>query len=192
MRKATKYDKGKVVNILTRTFDAIPGVNWMLKKSGNHERKIRRLANYAVTKALLRDGVYISSNEKGVALCFKYNLRVVSFTKVFYQIKFVLLSVKLNRILRMMKLELYKERSRPRDGEYLYFWFFGVLKDGNDAAFELKNAIFRKSFQDNLPIYLETSLERNQYVYEKYGFKTYHYWEDKEENIQFWFMKREP
>ena len=55
-----------------------------------------------------------------------------------------------------------------------------------------KNAVFRQAIKENIPIYLETAVRRNKQVYERYGFKTYHYWEEKDENIQFWFMKWEP
>ena len=60
------------------------------------------------------------------------------------------------------------------------------------AVFELRDAIFEMATQVNLPIYLETAIERNKVAYERYGFETFHYWEDPAENIKFWFMKWEP
>lgn len=192
MRKATKIDKDKVVDILSRTFDNNPGVNWMLRKGGNHNTKIRSLVNYAFIKALLREGVYISSNEKGIALCYRHNYKVFSITEILLQIKFALISISIKNIVKVLKRESYRKSKRPKSGDYLYFWFLGVLPDGNEAAFELKNAIFKHAIQYNIPIYLETAVARNQHVYERFGFKTYHYWEDKKENIEFWFMKWEP
>ena len=78
MRKATRRDMHKVVSILSMAFDRNPGVNWMIRNGGDHGKKIRSMMTYAFIKALIRDGVFISSNEKGVALCFKYNFQKFS------------------------------------------------------------------------------------------------------------------
>lgn len=192
MRKATKNDKDKVVDILSRTFEKNPGVNWILRKGGDHDKKIRSLLNYAFVKALLRDGVYISSNEMGVALCYQFNYKKFHFIELLYQLKFVFTAIDLKRIIKVLNREAYRDRIRPKSGAYLYFWFFGVLPRGSGAAFELKNAILDKAKKENLPIYLETALERNYKIYERFGFSTYHYWKDESEDIQFWFMKWEP
>ena len=57
----------------------------------------------------------------------------------------------------------------------------------------LADYAFMKAFvRDGLPVYLETAMDRNRAVYERYGFETYHFWEDREKNIRFWFMKLEP
>ncbi len=50
-----------------------PGICWMFKKWGNIKKHIKNLADYAFIKSFVRDGVFISSDEKGVALCFRYD-----------------------------------------------------------------------------------------------------------------------
>lgn len=192
MRQAGKNDMDLVVDIFSNTLDKNPGINWMLKKGKRHKDQIRRLAQYAFYKAYLRKGVFISSNEKGAALCFKFNYKTFSLVEIAYVLRFVITSVSLKHIPKILKLESYKRSKRPESGEYLYFWFFGVMKDGQEAGFELKNSIFQKSVKDNLPIYAETSLERNKIVYERFGFETFHYFEDDSINLKYWFMRCEP
>ena len=192
MRKAAIADREKVVKIISITFETNPGVNWLIKKSGNHSKQVRRLATYAFFKAYLRDGAFLSANEKGAALCYPFNRRVFSIRELLYQLKFALFSLNMWRIPRVLKRESYRKKQRPASGDYLYFWFLGVLPGGEGAVFELRDGIFQLARQENLPIYLETAMERTKTVYERYGFKTFHYWEDKAENIQFWFMKWEP
>lgn len=150
------------------------------------------MMTYAFIKALIRDGVFISSNEKGVALCFKYNFQKFSLSEILYAMKFALTSLNFMHITKILKREAYRERMRPASGEYLYFWFFGVLRDGGCAAFELYHEILNLAESIKMPVYLETALERNHRIYERFGFKTFHYWEVPEEGIQFWFMKWEP
>lgn len=192
MRKATKSDMNLVVNIITETFDKNHGVNWMLKKGGSRTKKIRKLAQYAYIKSYLRDGVYISSNEKGVALCYKFNDNKFSIKELLYKLRFALTSINISRLIKVLKRETKRRNLRPASGEYYYFWFLGVLSEGKGAGFELKNAICDQASKNNLPIYLETTVERNQKIYTRIGFKTYHYWEDIKEDIKFWFLKWEP
>jgi len=192
MRAATLRDRKLVTDIIAFTFTANPGVNWMLRKGGNHERKIRRLASYAFIKSFVRKGVYISQNEKGVALCYKFNIKVFSLVELFHQLRFALTSISPYRFSAILKREAYRNSQRPGSGEYLYFWFLGVMPGGGNAVFEIRDEIFRISREENLPIYLETAMDRVRIGYERYGFETFHYWENKDEDIKFWFMKWEP
>lgn len=192
MRPASLRDRKKVIDIIASAFSSNPGVNWMLKKGGNHKRKIRRMASYAFMKSYVREGVYLSSNEKGVALCYKFNYKGFSLPELYYELRFALTSIPLSRLPAVLKRESYRKKLRPESGEYLYFWFLGVMPGAGNAVFEIRDRIFEKARQENLPIYLETAMDRVRIGYERYGFETFHYWEDRDEGIQFWFMKWEP
>ena len=102
-RKAVKTDQSKVINILCKTFDQNPGVNWLIKKEGNHDRNIKQLMSYAFIKAYNRDGVYISSKEDGVALCYKHNQKIFSWLELFYQLRFVICSVNFFHLKKVLK-----------------------------------------------------------------------------------------
>ena len=88
MRRARIAEKDKVIKIISNTFETKPGVNWLIKKRGSHKRKIHRLASYAFLKSYLREEAYISSNEKGIALCYRFNYHVFSITEILYQLRF--------------------------------------------------------------------------------------------------------
>ncbi len=109
------------------------------------------------------------------------------------QVKLAIKGVTLPRVMEVLKRESYIKKMRPESGEYLYFWFFGVNSQGigKGAAHEIKNYIFDLSKKEKLPIYLETSVAKNKLIYERYGFETYHTWEDKPKNFELWFMKRD-
>jgi len=192
MRKATINDMDKVVDILSVTFLENPGVNWLFGEKGNRLKKIRRLMEYAFIKSLVRDGVYISDNEKGAALCYLNNRKSFSVNEIIYEIKFAVTALSLCRISKVLKREAYRNKMRPPSGNYFYFWFFGVLHGGGGAGRELFKAIVSESEKTGMPVYLETAIDKNHRVYERFGFETYHYREDENENIKFWFMKREP
>ena len=189
MRAARLNDRRLVIDIIARTMCKNRGISWMLRSPDN--KHLRNLAQYAFYKAYYKHGAYISSNNMGLALCFKFNAPIRSLIPVFQGIIFILKSVNFSNLLKIFKLESYKKKLRPANGEYLYFWFFCVIKGSDNAGFELKNEIFDKARKEQLPIYAETSRSRNKSVYERFGFKTYHYYEDKNKDLQYWFMKWE-
>ena len=191
MRKATKEDISLVIDIISESLNKNPGVNWILKKDINKKFALKRLATYAFIKAYRRNGIYISSNEKGVALCYHAGHKKASLQEFWYRLYFALTSIKISHIPAVIKREAYRKSKRPVSGNYLFFWFFGVKKGGGNAGFELKDGILKEARRLNLPIYLETAIERNKRIYERYGFTTYYYWKEKRSDIRYWFMKWE-
>ena len=192
MRLAEWKDRNEVINIITETFHDNPGSVWVLRDRVSHKKAIRCLAKYVFTKAYMRKGAYISDNKKGMALCYRFNRKSFSFRETWCLIRFAIFYASLKRIKEINYREEYRKSIRPPEGNYLYWWFFGVMKGGEKAGFEIAREIIDISKNTRLPIYLETAMERNMKVYSRFGYKVFHFWEEKEKNIQFWFMKREP
>jgi len=183
-------DKEKSVSIIADTFKANPSVNVVIGNGGNHQRKIQRLADYAFIKALNRGGAYVSQNNKGTALFFRSDIKVFSLKEIYYEVRFAL-SIPFKKVIQTLKRESYIKKHRAYKN-YYYFWFLGVQKGGEKAGFELKDVAFKKAQKEQLPILLETSVERNVFVYERYGFEIYHIWQDETNDVKLWFMKWEP
>lgn len=190
MHQAKRKDRTKVVNIITKTFEHNPGVNWMLSAKGNRIKKIKRLADYAFIKCYNRNGVLISTNGKGVALFYRSDKKKFSLQEIYYEIRFGLFSIKPSKLRGVLQRESYRKSKHPKNEPYYYFWFLGVLKEGANAGFELNNELINIASKEGIPIYLETSVERNKLIYERIGYETYDYWQDDAKGIKFWFMKR--
>lgn len=178
------------ISIIAKTFDANPSVNTVIGAGGNRAKKIKRLAEFAYIKAKNRDGVYLSKNGKGAALAFRSNLGGFSFKEQWYEIRLAF-SLPVKKIIETLKREAYIKKHRANEGDYLYFWFLGVEEGGGNAVFELKDQIFDLADKENLPIFLETSVDRNVLAYERYGFETYHEWYDEKNDVNLRFMRRE-
>ncbi len=189
MKLAEANDKKDSVQIIAETFDANPSVNIVIGEKGNRRKKISRLADYAFIKAINRDGAYISNNKMGTALCFKSNHGSSNLKEFLSEMRFAF-SIPIVKVFQTLKRESYIKKNRYK-GEHLYFWFLGVKKGGGKAVFELKDHLFELSKKENLPILLETSVERNVVVYKRYGFKVYHEWADSGGGKTLWFMMRE-
>lgn len=182
----SKIGKERVVEIITRTFDKNPSVNSVIGEHGNRKRKLARLANYAYYKSKNRDGLFVSENGRGAALCFMSTSNPkMNWNEMFAEFRFAV-SLPINKVFQALRRESYLKKHRLQS-DHLYFWFFGVENNGGRAAFELKDVIFKIAEKNNLPILLETSVARNKLIYERYGFEVYHEWVD-ENGTLLWFM----
>lgn len=190
MRLAKKGDKKKVIQIISEAFDNNPSVNWVIKNDIFRKQRIRVLARYAFNVANRRSGVYLSSDEEGVVICYQYKKKKDDLFDYIDQLYLALFAVGLSRIGKVLRRESYIQKARSEDNDFLYFWFWGISKKGKGqtAARESKDFIFELSEKLKLRIYLETSVAKNKNVYERYGFKTYAIWQD---SISLWLMRRE-
>ena len=190
MIHAKNQDKEDSVRIIGITFDANPSVNIVIGDKGNRKKKIRRLADYAFVKALNRDGAYLSDNKMGTALCFLSDNGSFNLRELYYELRFAF-SIPVVKVIQTLKRESYLKKHRYSE-KHLYFWFLGVQKGGGEAGFEMKDYLFELSKKEEAPIILETSIERNKLIYERYGFKVYHEWADSGGGKPLWFMIRTP
>jgi len=190
--QATIKDKKLAVKILTESFQSNPSVLWVVKQDKKINKRIEELSKYAFDTGVRRNGVYISSDKTGVAICYEYNIKKESLADYWSQAKLAFRCIGLNRVVKVLKREAYIKKNRDADNHFLYFWFFGVSNKGKgkNAAKELKDHIFKLSDSKKLPIYLETSVNKNQNVYQRYGFETYYTWEDYGKDVKLWFMKK--
>jgi len=192
MRKAEWKDRELFIKIFAEVFADNTGTTWVLRKSVKPEKALRRMARYSFVKGMIKDGVYISDNEKGIAVCYKFNKNRYSLRAIWSELIFAAGAVNILRLPQILKRESYRNKKRPASGEYLYYWFLGALPSERSAGLELGKGILEEADSMGLPVYLETAVERLKPAYERFGFRTYHYWEVQEKGIQFWFLKLEP
>ena len=187
-----KRTENHVVDIISKTFDDNPMINFIVKQDTKRKTRIRDLAKYSFRRCARRDGVFLSNDGKGVALCYR-NQAKGNWRDILDQIELIFKVIGIGGVSDAQKRESYRAEIRSKDPDYLYFWFLGVLKGGEHMAAvkELRDTIFDLSDQLKLPIYLETTLPKNKLVYERYGFQTIHEWEVPGSNgITMWFMRR--
>lgn len=186
---AQREDRAHVVKIIEESFADNPSVVSVTnpRKPGS----LRALARYAFDTAIVREGVWLSTDRKAVAICYFYGLKKEGLRDLWHQVLLVIYCIGLKNVASVMKREQYIKKYRPQDGSFLYFWFFGASEAGKQkrSAFELKQAIFDLSEKKKLPIYLETSVQKNRRVYERYGFEVYHEWQQTKDRTLF-FMRR--
>ncbi|MBU6206031.1 MAG: GNAT family N-acetyltransferase [Bacteroidetes bacterium] len=179
MRQATNQDKEKVIDIISEAFKDNARVNWVVKQDGKKQQRIRELIRYAFETVFPRNGVFISSNEKAVALCYRMNLKPNSLYDYYIKLRLGIKSMSPERISYVMKRQSAISAQRPSDGNYFYFWFLAVEKEerGRGAGWELSHHMFEMSRKEKIPILAETSDERTCRIYQRFGFTLYNTFE---------------
>lgn len=192
MKKALISDKAKVVKIICESFDKNPHVNYIIKNDSKRNQRMAALAEYAFEFAMRRNGVNLTDDGLGVAIIFQYDKVKINLYEYWLQLGLVFKAFSIFRALKVNKLEELVKNNRAKDVDFLYLWFFGVADEGlgtNDGR-DLMNYIFNLSYEQNLPIYLETTIKRNNLIYKRFGLEDYKILDTGIGNLTFWYMRR--
>lgn len=192
MKVALKSDREKVVGIISEAFAKNPSVLFVVRKDKKLDKRIRALAEYSFDTAFIRDGVFLSDDEKGVAICYPSALKKDGFMDYILQVKLILKCIGISRVGKVLKRESILKKHRLKD-DHLYFWFLGVSseRDSYDTVIDLRNSIFNWAEKEKLPILLETSVSKNKRVYERFGFETYFTWSpETDDDYDLYFMRK--
>lgn len=179
----------KVIHILTQSFQSNPSALWVIKQDEKVQDRLHALIKYAVKTGLENNGVYLSADESAAAICFEEPAKS-SFASYWNQLNLIGKAIGISRVPQVLKREGYLKKHRTSE-PHLNFWFLGVnpVEKGAGGVYDLKDGIFELSREKQLPILLETSVERNKNAYERFGFQVYHTWKESND-YTLWFMKR--
>lgn len=169
----------------------------IVKDDKRREKRFHYLAKYMVEKAIEKDALIVSEDGKGIAILFRTNSKDKSFWKdLIMDIKLAINVTGITKGLKAMKTQGYVKSQRPKEGDYLYCWFWGILSDarGSDdskTAYNMKNQFYAKAKELQLPIYAETRIRRISLAYRRYGFELFNEW-DHPSGDKMFFLKYTP
>jgi hypothetical protein len=194
MIKATYNDKPFVVDILTQAYDSNSSVNYLIRQDNERTLRIKQLVEYAFETCWQSGEVYLSNDRKGAALLLRHDKEQTTVTSLLRDIKFAVSTIGILHLARVMAVEKYKKRTRPKLDNYLYFWWYGVKPgyQGEGAAKELRDEIFALADKRGLPILAETTGEKHSRVYQRWGLTLYHQWTTGQGTITYYFLLRHP
>ena len=168
----------------------------IVKKGGNRDRRFEYLATHMVDKAIEKDALIVSENKKGIAILFKTSKKDNNIWKdLWTQLGLVINVTGVKNAYKIIKTQDYIKKQRPQKGEYLYCWFWGILKDSRGAdtqvGKEMKDEFYRRAKLYNLPLYAETRMRKNAIVYQKFGFTLFHEWNHPSGDTMY-FLRYDP
>ncbi len=189
--KIKKKDIKKAANVLGNAFSEDP----MWKKVFKKEDKYRVVSEIAVRFGVKYGNVFSTSdNLEGVMAIAPYD-KDTNVWRIIRSGAFFL-SMKLLSVLKKMKPvgEIIKEEKRNLSiGTYIYLAIIGVSQEFQGKGFggKLLRAVVEKAEIERKSIYLETQIETNVKLYEKYGFYVYKKINLPVLNLPLWLMVRD-
>jgi GNAT superfamily N-acetyltransferase len=191
MKAVTKGDRSRAIDVLSAAFDTNPSVNWVIPQDKKRKQRLHALMNYALDVTMRQHEAYIHNEAPAVALCHFPYKKHFSLADVWSDVRFAFHVTGVSGAIKAAKREALIKAQHPK-APFMYLWMLGVSPShqGKGAGSSLLKKILVRCDDENLPAYLETSVERNLPLYQRHGFVIYH--ELKMNDLQIRFMKREP
>ncbi|CAN5363671.1 hypothetical protein BH23BAC2_BH23BAC2_04060 [soil metagenome] len=179
--KSTTLNREEVIEKVAILLKEIPTSTEIVKNDKKKDKRFHYLATHMVDKAIKKDALIISENQKGIAILFKTSKNEENFLKeIPEQLGLLFRVTGFSNALRILKTQSYIKNQRPKEGEYLYCWFWGILADSRGAdtqtGKEMKDEFYRRAEEFKLPLYAETRMRQNALVYVRFGFQLFHEW----------------
>lgn len=176
MKKAVQKDRSLAIEIISKAFLDNKSVNYVIKQ-GNEEsniRKIKKLIDYAFNTCLQNGEVWIDEENMGCLMFQRPNEKRFSINSMLWDVQLALNCIGISRILKVLKRESIIKQNHPAE-PFLHLWFIGVLPEfqGRGTGTKLLKILQDKAKVLNLPIYLETSVQKNLKWYTDQNFKIY-------------------
>jgi hypothetical protein len=184
--------KELVVEMLSKAFLDNPRVLRTVKK-GDTEKKLRIMTEYAYDLVNKENGVFLSSDKSTAMLYYRKSEHKMDLNDHWRYLRMFMLCIKPTKALAIQKREKFIESLRPQGIDYFYVWLLGNNPQikGLKGLAEIRNILDDKSIAYNLPILIETTVERNLKLYQYVGFEIYHHWYDAKEDLNVWFLLRD-
>jgi len=176
LRKACYNDEALVVNILCKSFENDPCLNWLLDKSTN-PNKLKITMRYIFHNIMKVGYIFLTDNEVATALWKCEKKEKISFEFVSRNLKF-LFQIGLKSVIRILKNENFSNKQYPKDEKYCHMYIIGVLPEsqGKGYASLLLNPVLNEMKRRNHPVFIETANLKNVQIYLKKGFNLYNKW----------------
>ena len=174
MKRADLSQKSLVADILSKAFDDNKSVNYVVKQDENRQGRIRGLMEYSYNVCDAFGDVWISEDAEACALVLHPDRKRSTLNSALWDVKLALSVIGLSRVGQVLTRESKIKSFHPHE-PFSYLWFIGVRPElqGSGKGSQLLREIIERSKQNNLPIYLETSVERNLPWYQNHGFEIF-------------------
>jgi len=184
-------DHDIIIGILTTAFEQNPRFQAVIKKN-NPARSVRQMTEYAYHLIDRLGGIYLSEDKTTVLFYYtksQYNrvLRdYLRYARMFLQ------AIRPSQYLPAIRREKQVAKQRLDYEDYIYVWVLGSVPNNKSlrGLADIRDHLFGLSEKLQLPILIETTVEKVRKLYHYVGFEEYHKWVDADAGIDVWFLER--
>ena len=184
-------DQEIIISIVSNAFEQNPRVMSMVKKK-DPSRNVRLMTEYAYQLVEKFNGVYLSADKTTVLFYYLESQYKRTFIDYLKYGKMFMKAIRPSQLMPTLKREKHIKSLRYDYEDFIYVWILG--SDPNKTSIrglaDIRNHLFGLSEKLQLPILIETTVEKVRKLYHYVGFEEYHKWEDNEAGIDVWFMER--
>lgn len=186
-----KAYKKRFEDIIVDAFEHNPSVLDAVKQDAKKDARLKKLAEYSFHFGERRNANYLTSDGNGIVISYVEDMKR-TWRDHWADLKLILQVSGLGKAHYLLKKEAYRAKVRPQEPFY-YVWFVGIDSNhrGGACGRELKRHLFSEADRLQLPILLETTIEKNKRAYEYFGFKVYHTHEFRKGMPPTYFMRRD-
>jgi hypothetical protein len=184
-------DREIIISIVTRAFEQNPRAVAMMKKK-NPSRSVRLMTEYAYQLVERYNGIYLSEDKTTVLFYYLKSQYKRGFIDYLRYGKMFMQAIRFSQLFPTLKREKYIASLRPDYEDYIYVWVLGSVPNNKSlkGLADIRDHLFGLSEKLQLPILIETTVEKVRKLYHYVGFTEYHKWEDAEAGIDVWFLER--
>ena len=185
-------DKELIIDIISQAFIENPRTQAMMKKK-DPERSVRLMAEYAYDLVGGLNGIYLSADKTTVLFYYKMSELKRGFIGYLKYARMFLRAIRPSQLFPTLKREKYIKSQRADYDDYIYVWLLGSVQDKTSirGLVDINMHLIERSKEYNLPILIETTIEKILNLYNYVGFENYNKWHDEEADINVWFLKRD-
>jgi len=184
-------DRDIIISIVSNAFEQNPRAVAMMKKK-NPARSVRLMTEYAYQLVEKFDGIYLSKDKTTVLFYYLESQYKRTFIDYLKYGKMFMKAIRPSQLIPTLKREKHIKSLRPAYKDFIYVWVLG--SDPNTTSIrglaDIRDHLFDLSEKLQLPILIETTVEKVLKLYRYVGFEEYHKWEDAEAGINVWFLER--
>ncbi len=171
--RLSPFQREQIIKILCESFEDNKSVNFVVKQDHKKDKRLKLLMRYSLFMGEHFGHIYLNKEENACAILLDSRLKSTNLQSIGWDIRLVLSCIGITNVFKVLKREGELKKLHPTQ-PYIHLWYIGVLKEnqGKGIGSNVLKEIEVLSKQESLPIYLETSTERNFPFYEKNGFET--------------------
>lgn len=186
----SEKERERAIEILEEAFKHSLGIVWLLKR--NEKKQVNRFLSFLLEEALINKGAFLTENKNGVVLYTRLQDNTVSIKLTLKKIYIFLFVLGIKNGVKALKYRRIVNEIRPKKGWCGWLVATDTSVIGNEAAYEIKNEMFKKAEETDESVFVETTIKRVKLLYERAGYYEYAQIEHPYEELTVWFMRRDP
>ncbi len=185
-------DRELIIEMVSEAFRQNPRAMAIMKKK-DPVRSLRLMTEYAYNLVEKFDGIYLSEDKSTVLFYYLKSQYKRGFVDYLRYGKMFMQAIRPSQLFPTLKREKYIASLRPDYEDYIYVWVLGSDPDKTSirGLADIRDHLYNLSERLQLPILIETTIEKLLRLYKYVGFEVYNQWHDEEADINVWFLQRE-